>query len=298
MHAMSVRADDLSRLTAGSHQHAARRVHAFVEAKFGDGANLLASFSDKVIVVHEDRLACYAVEDGGLGGEIDMDVEYLDAVGEAVELRRLAKASLVSLFEGRRHDFESGLVEVVRGVSARHVMAESAIDTTLENTLSDDRGWLRLQTERAPTMRKFLRGVLGELDGRRFRPQFKSVYDGTAGAATEDARHAILPALQALSARLKEQEALLATVGVPQLGELAPEHAELFDIVSGFGTTLADDVGALRYALESKLRLAGRTAAVQNLARLHDSLAERVNQIDFATKFYERACSQIQETQP
>lgn len=295
----SIAVSALAPFLEGSDQYRITMVEAQVKERFGDKVRVVASHPDKVIILHEGGVSSCKLDKGGLGECEKMDVELKTPVDEAVDLRerlvRMVEAYVIAESDGRKKIVEDAVGGLLRFVRPEHVMASELLSEQFDVLLAE-RPWLKAVEAKHAEHRNALYGKLGMLKERELRPAFKTVQTAYAETIPESeaerVRHSVLPALNRVAARLREQEKMLGEVTLPE-GMTAPEEVAALDDLKNFYTQVLDDVAGLRQALEQKLRLDARTADVLQLCKLHDSVVERVNRLDFATELVRTANAKI-----
>lgn len=290
----SLGVETLKELLAGSFQEAMTHAEERIEERFGEDAVLLAMKHDSVVVVHGESVEKYAYVEGRIGERL-APIVLLTPVDEAVMLRESAESAMDKLFSGDRAGFAAAVRDLAPAVREDHLRAGDMLSEEFTELLGEGQSWVKTLGERAARMRETLHGKLRGLKERTLKPKFSSmikVEDGTA----EPLRHEVLPALYALSARLKENAEVLESSKIPTAPTGKPDLDAAHSTVAAFREGVLDNVLGLRDALGKKLRLDARTAPVPSLAKLHDDLVPRLNQIDLATSFVRQSADTFQET--
>ncbi len=280
----SVSSEALRGIMAGSYQEMLAHAEERIEEKFGEDAVLLALRPDSVVVLHGEDIGKYAYVERQLGERMQLPIVLMTPVDEAIAIRGAAEDAIGKLLAGDRSGFAAAVREIAPSVREEHLRAGEVVSEEFAGLLADTHGWVKTHDERAGRMRETLHGKLRSLKERTLKPRFASLYRVEDGSS-EPRRHEVLPALYQLEARLKEHAETLESSKIPTEATGKPDLDAAHSTVAAFREGVLDNVRGLRDALGKKLRLDARTAPVSSLAKLHDDLVNRMNQIDFATLF-------------
>lgn len=304
-----VPADEIRRITAGSYEHLIARIEEAAAKKskdlFGEAAgkpSVIGTFAGyALMLVGGDR--CFRLQYEDARGELKIKAATpvpLQSFGSTAEyLKTEARKAVDAFLRGASLESSERLKVVARLIEARPQDADARLAESITALLKSPRTWRVQYAERAANFKTFLgEDTVASLQSQLPAPRFAPLYeeDSTFEANFDAVGTVVVEALQGLASRLdtlreqvEQAHAVLQTLS-PALAEIG--ESEVLTALSGFAQDLINDLRSVHNAVVESFQQA---VGIDYLGKIHDSVAEELQQYEVAARFVIEMTSSLSE---
>ncbi len=278
----SVKVETIKKLFNNSYQEAIQVAN--------DRVNKLSAGREQLFLLHENGITTvdesgefrqyqYSFEHG-IGQAVEHNIRTFDVVDEAIELIEKSKRIIEHLTVGNMDQFNKSLLHLIASADEKHLNASKFLGERLTENLSEN-SWIKQLDEKTVPMRRVMYGVLGSLKERELKHKY------WRAQLNETNRRDVVRSINIVVKRLNEQVLTLSPI-LSQIKHDSDVGFSGVDELKAFCSGIIDSAKDLGHILEQKLKLDGSNVDVMELAGVYENVVERVNKIDFCTKFLEK----------
>lgn len=279
----SIKIEQLTELVENSYQDKIARLNEQVAEKLGQNVSLFSVFDDHIFTISEDgNVSKYRIDGNGIGECIEFNIEYLDDIDESIELNESAKRLIENLIVGNMELFRNGIKDIFDTVKTEHIESSKNVDERLSTIIKQSSLWHNVFAEQTSAIRKALYGSLKNIKERELHPrlnQFSEIKE------SDQSRNDILIAINRIAMRLQEDKEILDRINTDRVSESS--FLSIKD-ANDFHNSIATDVSDIKKLIDQKIKLDSSIAPIQSLYDLHDSVVDRVNEMDLCVRFIDK----------